>query len=160
MALKDTWQNLQDAVAGDPNSGSDITVKPINDIAEAVIDLEDKSDSVDEQIAELKPTIVVEEADVDVASIIMEDNHIFNTQMVLNKLNVDFPEEMAVGYISVLYFVTPVEIPNDYTSFPTNIKFKGDSVEDERFVPEADKIYTVVFGYCGYIVGYVSGVSL
>ena len=41
MALKDTWQDLQDAVAGVPDSGSELTVQPINKIAHAVIDLEE-----------------------------------------------------------------------------------------------------------------------
>ena len=41
MALKDIWTPLQDAVAGVPNSGSDVSAKPINDIADAVIELED-----------------------------------------------------------------------------------------------------------------------
>lgn len=41
MALKDIWTPLQDAVAGVPNSGSDVTVKPINDIADSVIELEE-----------------------------------------------------------------------------------------------------------------------
>ena len=45
MALKDTWEDLKDAVAVDPNSGSDISVEPINEIAHAVIDLEKKSQS-------------------------------------------------------------------------------------------------------------------
>ena len=44
MALKDNWQDLQDAVAGVPDSGSDITVEPINKIARAVIDLEKNED--------------------------------------------------------------------------------------------------------------------
>lgn len=41
MALKDTWQDLQDAVVGEPDSGSEISVEPINKIAHAVIDLEE-----------------------------------------------------------------------------------------------------------------------
>lgn len=41
MALKDTWEDLEDKVQGDPDSGSEITVQPINDIAHAVIDLEE-----------------------------------------------------------------------------------------------------------------------
>ena len=41
LALKDTWEDLQDAVAGVENSGSDITVEPINKIARAVIDIEE-----------------------------------------------------------------------------------------------------------------------
>lgn len=40
MGLKDTWQDLQDAVAGVENSGSEISVEPINAIAHAVIDNE------------------------------------------------------------------------------------------------------------------------
>ena len=40
MALKDEWKDLQDAVAGVPNSGSDVSAEPINKIAHAVIDLE------------------------------------------------------------------------------------------------------------------------
>lgn len=40
MALKDTWEDLEDKVQGDPDSGSEISVEPINDIAHAVIDLE------------------------------------------------------------------------------------------------------------------------
>ena len=48
MALKDIWTPLQDAVAGVPNSGSDVSAKPINDIADAVIVLEEnKVDKVE-----------------------------------------------------------------------------------------------------------------
>lgn len=41
MALKDTWKDLQDAVEGEPYSGSEVTVEPINKIAHAVINLEE-----------------------------------------------------------------------------------------------------------------------
>lgn len=41
MALKDIWTDLQDSVVGEPDSGSEISVEPINDIAHAVIDLEE-----------------------------------------------------------------------------------------------------------------------
>ena len=51
MALKDAWKDLEDKVQGDPDSGSEITVKPINMIAHAVIDneinLTGKVDKVD-----------------------------------------------------------------------------------------------------------------
>lgn len=40
MALKDNWVDLEDVVEGVPDSGSDITVEPINKIARAVIALE------------------------------------------------------------------------------------------------------------------------
>lgn len=41
MALKDTWVDLEDEIDGVANSGDDISVKPINDIAHAVIENED-----------------------------------------------------------------------------------------------------------------------
>ena len=44
MALKDKWKDLEDKVQGDPDSGSDISVTPINEIAHAVIDLEEEND--------------------------------------------------------------------------------------------------------------------
>lgn len=40
MGLKDNWQDLQDAVAGVPDSGSELSSEPINKIAHAVIELE------------------------------------------------------------------------------------------------------------------------
>ena len=43
MALKDNWQDLQDAVAGVAGSGDEISATPINKIAHAVIDLEENS---------------------------------------------------------------------------------------------------------------------
>ena len=42
MALKDIWEDLEDKVQGDPDSGSEISVKPINTIAHAVIDIENE----------------------------------------------------------------------------------------------------------------------
>lgn len=40
MALRDEWKDLENKVQGDPDSGSEISVEPINKIAHAVIDLE------------------------------------------------------------------------------------------------------------------------
>lgn len=37
MSFKDSWKDLQDATAGVPNSGDDISVEPINKIAHQVI---------------------------------------------------------------------------------------------------------------------------
>ena len=44
--LKDTWTDLENAVSGVEGSGSDVSVEPINDIAHAVIDLENKGEGV------------------------------------------------------------------------------------------------------------------
>ena len=42
MALKDTWTDLIDGTEVVPNSGDEISAEPINRIAHAVIELEDK----------------------------------------------------------------------------------------------------------------------
>ena len=47
MALKDSWTPLQDATSDVPDSGSDISVEPINAIADAVIELEEESNNND-----------------------------------------------------------------------------------------------------------------
>ena len=54
MALKDNWVDLEDAVEGVPDSGSDITVEPINKIAHAVIDNEKAITDNKSKIAELE----------------------------------------------------------------------------------------------------------
>lgn len=45
MALKDIWKDLENAVEGVAGSGSDISADNINDIAHAVIDLENNAPS-------------------------------------------------------------------------------------------------------------------
>lgn len=180
--LGDTWKDKVDGV--DVNSADDI-----NQVAHAVINLENKGtkitvdseldvnsenpvqnkvvtakfNDVDKKIAEIEPTIIEEGLDVGEAIITMEDNHIYSFNMILNKLDVSFPETMKNGYTSALYFFSTYHetIPSDYTSFPSNVKFKGDSVVDGRFVPERTMLYTILFDYYwGNIIGYVSGVSL
>lgn len=41
MSLKDNWIDLEDAIEGVPNSGDDASADTINQIAHAVIDLEE-----------------------------------------------------------------------------------------------------------------------
>lgn len=111
----------------------------------------------------LKPVIVEEVTDVETATITMEDNHVYIFNIILNELKVSFPETMEHGYTSALYFMSTYSetIPSDYSSFPSNVIFKGDDVVDGRFVPERLKVYTIVFDrYYGHIIGYVSGVSV
>ena len=40
MALKDTWVDLEDAIAGMPDSGDEVSAEPINNIAHSVIAIE------------------------------------------------------------------------------------------------------------------------
>lgn len=56
MAFKDTWKDLQDAVQGIPDSGDDASAETINDIAHAVIDLEDnvnRKEDVSNKVTEI-----------------------------------------------------------------------------------------------------------
>ena len=56
---------------------------------------------------------------------------------------------------------TPSEIPENYSQFPDDIYFKGDSTDEGAFVPEANMRYTIVFDFDGYMLnGYVSGVKM
>lgn len=63
MALKDTWKDLEDAVQGVQDSGSTLTVKPINDIAKSVIEIEkqmkDEDDSIDMANIQYKDAIII-----------------------------------------------------------------------------------------------------
>lgn len=54
MALKDTWTDLEDAIDGVPDSGSEITVEPINAIAHAVIKNEDDINDTKDRVTELE----------------------------------------------------------------------------------------------------------
>lgn len=50
MSLKDSWKDLEDKVQGDPDSGSDISVEPINLIAHSVIEAENNIESIQDNI--------------------------------------------------------------------------------------------------------------
>lgn len=47
MSLKDNWVDLENKVQGDPDSGSEISVKPINLIAHVVEEPLEDAPSVD-----------------------------------------------------------------------------------------------------------------
>lgn len=90
----------------------------------------------------------------------LEDGQILSMGVVRTYLSIGHGANyQQVGYSSALYFTTPSVLPDDYSYFPDDINFKGDSVIDGRFVPEPDTRYTLVFDFDGYMVnGYVSGV--
>lgn len=51
MALKNNWKKLQDAIPGMENSGDEISVVPINRIADAVIELEEHAEGTQEKLS-------------------------------------------------------------------------------------------------------------
>ena len=65
-----------------------------------------------------------------------------------------------IGFTSALYFATPSVIPENYSQFPADITFDGDSTDNGAFVPEAHMRYTIVFDFDGFMMnGYVKGVT-
>lgn len=177
--LGNTWKDKVDGV--DVNSADDI-----NQVAHAVIDLENKRtkvtvdselyvnsenpvqnkvvtakfNDVDEKIAEIEPRIVNYEADIFDLNEELTNNLIINAGMIINSLNItfNFPK---FGDMASLHFSSPETIPTNYTTFPSLVRFKGDSTQDEKFVAEPNMYYTMVFEKLGdRIIGYVSGVTI
>ena len=100
-------------------------------------------------------------ADVEDLNLTIENNTINSYGIISNSVKVVMGENILVGFSSALYFSTPSELPSDYSDFPDDLYFKGDSTTDGKFVPEADMRYTLVFDYCGvHLDCYVSGVSV
>lgn len=96
----------------------------------------------------------------DMVMVTLTDGFMARYDMPLDHISVSFPP-MKIGYTSMLYFSTPSKQLTDYSTFPEETIFKGDSTEDGKFIPESNTRYTMVFDYDGVnIIGYVSGVSL
>lgn len=98
--------------------------------------------------------------DVEEAEVFITNNTINAYGLVSTSLVCYLGETPSIGFTSALYFTSPDAIPENYTTFPDNIYFKGDSTEDGAFVPTANMRYTIVFDYDGYMVNaYVSEVT-
>lgn len=91
----------------------------------------------------------------------LEDGQILSMGVISTHLSVGHGANyQQVGYSSALYFTTPSVIPENYSQFPDDIYFKGDSTDNGAFVPEANMRYTIVFDFDGFMMnGYVSGVT-
>ena len=70
-----------------------------------------------------------------------------------------FPTMIATDYISSVVFSTGSSAP--VLTYPDVINWSGDDLTDGKFVPVANKYYTVVFWYDGmYLNGAVRGVEV
>jgi hypothetical protein len=91
---------------------------------------------------------------------VIEKNSAYYYGEVANSIYVAF-DDMGHGFSAALYFTTPSTIPANYSRFSDDIHFKGDSTADNKFVPEPNTRYTIVFDCDGtHIIGYVSGVAI
>ena len=117
------------------------------------------TDVTKEYVDALKP-IIHTYNDIDTDFIFIYKNVEYYYGVVIKSLDV-YIETFGNGDIAAVHFSAPEIIPENYTYFDEAIKFKGDSVEDQSFVPEANTRYTIVFAHDGEnIIGYVSGVSI
>ena len=115
----------------------------------------------DLDIYEVKPEIVINADGVEfIEYITLRNNSVINYGTIWNALNVSL-NLPNFGDMAALHFVSPETIPTNYTTFPSLVRFKGDSTQDEKFVAEPNMYYTMVFEKLGdRIIGYVSGVTL
>ena len=116
---------------------------------------------LDSEGRDLKGCYIEDCGDVSDVDEVLYDGDIKAFGIVSDSLVVSLPREYQyIGFTLGLYFTTPSEMPNNYSTFPKDIHFKGDSVDEGTFVPEPDTRYTIVFDFDGYMLnGYVSGVS-
>ena len=114
---------------------------------------------VNEKFDELSPAIT-ETGDVDTYEMELLNNHVTSMGIVSKSLTVTIGEAQSLNHTSVIYFTTPDTIPENYTTFPETINFKGDGTSAGAFTPEEDTRYTIIFDYNGNnVTAYVSGVK-
>lgn len=109
----------------------------------------------------LKGIITEDYGDVEDADFSLSDGYALYYGVISNSIiaakDVD---EMYPGFEFALYFTTPTTLPENYTQFPAEVCFKGDSTDNGAFIPEPNMRYTIVFDFDGYMLnGYVSGVT-
>lgn len=103
---------------------------------------------------------IIDNADVEEAICTIDNNTIISYGLVENSIDAEMGDA-HMGFSSALYFTTPWTIPANYSRFPADVYFKGDSTDNGAFVPEPDMRYTIVFDVDGYrIMAYVSGVDV
>ena len=147
---KENWENIQIEEGNEPLSNATIYYNY----------LPATKWYVDNKVEGVKP-VIIQNGDAETIDIVDFCN---NTEMYYGVIYVALsvrPEAFVEGGNLALYFSTPDSIPTNYSAFPEKYIFKGDSTEDNKFVPEANTRYTIVFSYDGAnVVCYVSGVKV
>ena len=148
----------------DANSNNAIANKAVAEIAQtqeqSLAYFGNAIDNHEERITALEP-FVLDNGDANIIEQDIENNYVVYYGIVSKQLIVYMSPMATVGFSAALYFATPSEMPSNYSQFPANVYFKGDSTDNGAFVPEANMRYTIVFDFDGYMLnGYVSGVSM
>lgn len=150
--------NSENAIANSSVSGRFDNLEETVD--EALVYFGSAIDNHEDRILAIEP-IVSDIGDTAVADQLIENNAAIYFGIVSESMIAYLGESPEAGFTSALYFSTPSEIPANYSQFPADVYFKGDSTDNGAFVPEANMRYTIVFDFDGYMInGYVSGVSM
>ena len=144
---------------GDHRHPTDKTRLGVTEFNSFKSEVETGFEELDQRISETE-ALINEDGDVEVLDYEIEANTAIYRGIISNSVIATLDVPVAYGFTSALYFATPSEIPENYTQFPADIYFKGDSTDGGAFVPEANMRYTIVFDFDGYMMNaYVSGVT-
>ena len=95
---------------------------------------------------------------IDISELPNNDQRIYGE---VSSINVAFPDNLSADYISCMIFSTPNVIPENYTTFPSALYFKGDECNGGIFVPNTSTRYTMLFYHDGVkLIGLVSGIEV
>ena len=99
----------------------------------------------------------------DVTTIVIEELST-NQELIygeVTSISVTFPASVGLDYTSSIIFTTPATLPENYSTFPSDVYFKGDECDGGIFIPNAATRYTMLFYYDGTkIIGLVSGIEV
>lgn len=109
---------------------------------------------------ELKGTSIQEYGDGDNFYVILEDGQIASVDTVSGTFNMEFPDEIYLGYTSKLYFTTSSD-GYVFIDVSQPVYFRGDSTENGSIIIDQDTRYSITFEYDGYhLIGSVSAVPV
>lgn len=163
MALKDSWKDLEDATEGVAGSGDEISVKPINEIAHAVMELENQEPTQSNVQADWneenpespayinnKPTILTEEeikniinpAPITEAPTTLETNKEYSLGE-LQELSIVFPSVASKGDVIYLTFKSG--------AVATTLAIDTTNTTDIEIVPEPNCYYDIFAKFNGSV---------
>ena len=107
-----------------------------------------------------KPNII----EISIATTIEIEELPTNQELIyaeVTSISVTFPASVGLDYTSSIIFSTPAELQENYSTFPSDVYFKGDECDGGIFIPNAATRYTMLFYYDGtQIIGLVSGIEV
>ena len=125
-----------------------------------IIDTYATKDELEDRVSALE-TEITESGDSEMVSLGIMNGTVDYYGVVSQSIEASVVGNVGADFSAALYFATPSEMPSNYSQFPADVCFKGDSTDNGAFVPEANMRYTIVFDFDGYMLnGYVSGVTI